>query len=130
MTTTKQWVFLNILTSLPSSRSSSSSSSLSFMYAYDTANQGICTALVDGSDWFYDYNALGQARSGHKYWRNGGPTFDVRCAYYGWNLSAFDGNGIVTALANAGSTNVLAQYGYGPFGEVIGFCGTNGQSEP
>lgn len=32
---------------------------------------------------------------------------------------AFDGNGNVAALADAGSTNILAHNEYGPFGEVI-----------
>ena len=43
---------------------------------------------------------------------------------------AFDGNGNVLALADAGSTNILAQYEYGPFGEVIRATGPMAKANP
>ena len=43
---------------------------------------------------------------------------------------AFDGNGNVAAMADAGSTNILAQYEYGPFGELIRATGPMASSNP
>ena len=43
---------------------------------------------------------------------------------------AFDGNGNVSALADAGSTNILARYEYGPFGEVIRATGPMAKANP
>ena len=43
---------------------------------------------------------------------------------------AFDGNGNVAALADAGSTNILAQYEYGPFGEVLRATGPMAKANP
>ncbi|MCX6929343.1 MAG: RHS repeat-associated core domain-containing protein, partial [Verrucomicrobia bacterium] len=43
---------------------------------------------------------------------------------------AFDGNGNVAALADAGSTSILAQYEYGPFGEVLRKTGTMASANP
>ena len=43
---------------------------------------------------------------------------------------AFDGNGNVAALADAGGTNILAQYEYGPFGEVIRATGPMAKANP
>jgi len=43
---------------------------------------------------------------------------------------AFDGNGNVAALADAASTNILAQYEYGPFGEVLRATGPMAKANP
>jgi RHS repeat-associated protein len=43
---------------------------------------------------------------------------------------AFDGNGNVAALADAGSGSVLAQYEYGPFGEVLRASGPMAKANP
>lgn len=43
---------------------------------------------------------------------------------------AFDGNGNVAGLADAGSTNTLTQYEYGPFGEVIRATGRLAKADP
>jgi RHS repeat-associated protein len=43
---------------------------------------------------------------------------------------AFDGNGNVAALTDGGSTNILAQYEYGPFGEVIRATGPMAKANP
>ena len=43
---------------------------------------------------------------------------------------AYDGNGNVTALINAGDGTLLANYDYGPFGEVIRLTGPLAQSNP
>ncbi len=59
MVTTKQFDLLNRLTN--------SSSSVSFVYAYNSANQRTRTTLADGSYWVYIYDSLGQVISGRKY---------------------------------------------------------------
>jgi len=43
---------------------------------------------------------------------------------------AFDGNGNVAALADAASTNILAQYEYGPFGELLRATGPMATANP
>ena len=43
---------------------------------------------------------------------------------------AFDGNGNVSALADAGSTNILARYEYGPFGELLRATGPMAKANP
>ena len=43
---------------------------------------------------------------------------------------AFDGNGNVVALTDAGGTSILAQYEYGPFGEVLRATGPMAKANP
>ena len=43
---------------------------------------------------------------------------------------AYDGNGNVSALVNAGDGTVLANYDYGPFGETIRLTGALGKANP
>jgi hypothetical protein len=66
MTTTKQYDYLNRLSSI-------SSTSNSFAYQYTPANQRNLARLVDGSYWRYGYDALGQVISGSKFWSDGTP---------------------------------------------------------
>ena len=62
MTTTKQYDFLNRLSSI------SSTPSALFAYQYNAANQRTVNQLWDGSYWRYGYDALGQVTNGNKYW--------------------------------------------------------------
>ena len=62
MTTSKQYDFLNRLSSIFSLPSNS------FAYQYNAANQRTLNRLADGSYWRYGYDALGQVTSGMKYW--------------------------------------------------------------
>src|SRR5271157_750072 len=62
MTTSKQYDYLNRLSSV------SSTPSNSFAYQYNAANQRNLARLADGSYWRYGYDALGQVTSGNKYW--------------------------------------------------------------
>ena len=64
MTTIKQYDYLNRLSSV-------SSPSNAFAYSYNAANQRTQAALMDGSSWRYQYDALGQVTSGNKYWADG-----------------------------------------------------------
>jgi RHS repeat-associated protein len=45
-------------------------------------------------------------------------------------FAAFDGNGNLTALVNAADGNPVAQYGYGPFGEIVRSTGPMAQINP
>ncbi len=63
MVTSKQYDLLNRLTN--------SSSSVSFVYAYNSANQRSRATLADGSYWVYAYDSLGQVISGRRYWSDG-----------------------------------------------------------
>jgi YD repeat-containing protein len=60
MTTSKQYDFLNRLSSI------SSSPSNAFTYEYNAANQRTMDRLWDGSYWRYGYDALGQVISGSR----------------------------------------------------------------
>ena len=62
MTTSKQYDYLNRLSSI------SSTPSNSFAYQYNAANQRTMNQLADGSYWRYGYDALGQVTLGNKYW--------------------------------------------------------------
>ena len=77
MTTTKTYDFLNRLTSITSVPSGAGVSSVSFAYNYNHANQRTRATLADGSYWLYDYDTLGQVRSGKKYWSDGTFEYDA-----------------------------------------------------
>jgi RHS repeat-associated protein len=78
MTTTKQFDFLNRLTSIASSSSSFSSS---FSYLYNNANQRGQATLADGSHWIYQYDKLGQVVSGRKFWADWTPVAGQQFEY-------------------------------------------------
>jgi RHS repeat-associated protein len=65
MTTTKQYDYLNRLTSI------SSTPSISHAYQYNAANQRTTATLADSSYWVYTFDSLGQVTSGRKYWPDG-----------------------------------------------------------
>src|ERR1035441_1103208 len=67
MTTSKQYDYLNRLSSI------SSSPTMSFTYQYNMANQRTLNQMWDGSYWRYGYDALGQVVSGSKYWSDETP---------------------------------------------------------
>jgi RHS repeat-associated protein len=69
MTTIKQYDYLNRLTLI--SNAPSSGLPVSHNYAYNAANQRTQDTLMDGSDWVYQYDSLGQVTSGKKYWADG-----------------------------------------------------------
>ena len=49
----------------------SSDSAMIFDYAYNLANQRTSVTNLDSSRWAYSYDALGQVRSGKRYWSDG-----------------------------------------------------------
>ena len=80
MTTTKQYDYLNRLTSI-SSATTGPSIINSFAYQLNAANQRIRSTLADGSYWLYEYDALGQVRSGRKYWPDQTPVAGQQFEY-------------------------------------------------
>jgi RHS repeat-associated protein len=79
MTTTKQYDFLNRLLSVSSAPSAGSA--LINSYACNNANQRIRSTLADGSYWLYEYDSLGQVRSGRKYWSDQTPVAGQQFEY-------------------------------------------------
>jgi len=113
MTTTKQYDYLNRLSSISSAIGSTA---IGDSYAYNNANQRIHSTLSDGSYWLYTYDSLGQVVAGNKYWTDGTPvagqqfdyTFDTignRTA----TLAGGDQNGSNLRSASYGA-NTLNQY--------------------
>jgi hypothetical protein len=81
MTTTKQYDLLNRLTSIASTTNSSTIPAVSFAYTYNNANQRRRAALADGSFWVYEYDALGQVRSGKRFWSDSTPVAGQQFEY-------------------------------------------------
>ncbi len=79
MTTTKAWDNQNRLTQISSVPSVASV--VSFSYGYNAANQRIRRTDADGSYWRYEYDALGQVKSGKKYWPDGTPVAGQQFEY-------------------------------------------------
>ncbi|HWX19911.1 MAG TPA: RHS repeat-associated core domain-containing protein [Candidatus Binatia bacterium] len=98
MTTSKQYDFLNRLTSISSS-SSQLPSPISYAYLYNNANQRIQTILADGSRWIYEYDPLGQVRSAKRYWADWTPVAGQQFEY------AFDDIGNRTSTKAGGDGN-------------------------
>jgi RHS repeat-associated protein len=69
MTTSKSYDNLNRLTSISSAPSADAT--VSFGYAYNTANQRTAITNADSARWSYGYDSLGQVTSGKRYWSDG-----------------------------------------------------------
>ena len=78
MTTTKQWDYLNRLASVSSA---TGSSAIGNSYACNNANQRVRSTQADGSYWLYEYDSLGQVRSGRKYWPDQTPVAGQQFEY-------------------------------------------------
>ena len=109
MTTSKQYDFLNRLSSI------SSTPSNAFTYQYNAANQRTMNQLADGSYWRYGYDSLGQVIQGNKYWADemvvAGQQFDYTFDTIGnrvQTLAGGDQNGANLRVANY-TNNALNQ---------------------
>ena len=78
MTTSKQFDYLNRLTSISSV---AGSATMGNSYAYNNANQRIRSTVADGSYWLFEYDSLGQVRSGRKYWPDQTPVAGQQFEY-------------------------------------------------
>ncbi len=81
MTTTKNYDYLNRLTSISSVPASQTGMSIFYAYAYNAANQRTQVKLNDQSYWIYQYDALGQVTSGKRYWSDGTPVAGQQFEY-------------------------------------------------
>jgi RHS repeat-associated protein len=81
MTITKGYDYLNRLTSIGSTTNSSTMPALSYAYAYNDANLRVRCTAADGSFWIYDYDSLGQVKSGKKYWPDWTPVAGQQFEY-------------------------------------------------
>jgi YD repeat-containing protein len=100
MTTTKGHDYLNRLASIASHAGGTPSlASLSFAYQYNNANQRTRMTLADGSYWLYEYDSLGQVKSGKRYWADHTPVAGQQNEY------AFDDIGNRTTTKAGGDEN-------------------------
>jgi len=104
LTTLKQYDYLNRLTQI--SNGPSADTSITFNYAYNSANQRTAVTNSDNSRWSYGYDSLGQVTSGKKYWSDGIPVAGQQFEY------GFDDIGNRTYAASGGdewATNLRYQ---------------------
>ena len=113
MTTSKQYDFLSRLTSISSAVGASA---IGNSYACNNANQRVRSTLADGSYWLYDYDSLGQVRSGRRYWSDQTPVAGQQFEYAHDDIgnrmqtkAGGDQNGANLRTANYGA-NSLNQY--------------------
>jgi len=81
MTTVRSYEQLNRLTGISSIPAGANQLPLSFQYSYNDVNQRIRVGLHDGSYWIYEYDALGQVKSGKRYWADGTPVAGQQFEY-------------------------------------------------
>jgi RHS repeat-associated protein len=81
LTTTKQYDYLNRLGSISSQPSASGLAPIAHSYSYNDANQRTRVNLADGSFWIYEYDALGQVKSGKRYWSDWTPVAGQQFEY-------------------------------------------------
>jgi RHS repeat-associated protein len=81
LTTTKTYDNLNRLRSISSQPSASDLAPLTYSYSYNDANQRTRVNLADGSFWIYEYDALGQVKSGKRYWSDWTPVAGQQFEY-------------------------------------------------
>ncbi len=94
MATTKTYDFVNRISAI--SNWLSASSPLTLNYAYNNANQRARVNLADGSFWLYEYDSLGQLKSGKKFWQDWTPVAGQQFRY------AFDDIGNRTSTLAGG----------------------------
>ena len=109
MTTTKQYDYLNRLTSIASTPAGAGQFPVSYAYGYNAANQRVSRNDWDGPHWNYGYDSLGQVTNGTKYWADNKPVPGEQFGY------AFDniGNRRATTQGGDSSGGSLRSAAYG-----------------
>jgi RHS repeat-associated protein len=127
LTTTKTYDNLNRLSLISSAPSASSA--LSYRYSYNDANQRTRVNLADGSFWIYEYDSLGQVKSGNRYWSDWTPVAGQQFEYgfddIGNRSSTKAGGdsagaGLRTAAYTANNLNQITQREVPAYLNVIG----------
>lgn len=114
LTTTKAYDYANRLTGMSSAPSADSA--VDFTYQYNDASQRTRVDLADGSYWIYQYDSLGQVKSGKRYWADGtvvaGQQFEYGFDDIGNRKTAVSGGSqFGTSLrTNTYAANLLNQY--------------------
>jgi RHS repeat-associated protein len=105
LSTVRQYDNLNRLQSAVSTPSADQPAS--FTYQNNMANQRTRVTLQDGCYWFYQYDSLGQVKSGKKYWPDGTPVAGQQFEYAHDDIgnrtqtkTGGDGNGWNLRVAN------------------------------
>ncbi len=130
MTTTKLYDHLNRLTNIASSPSTLSVAA--FGYAYNLANQRTQRTEIDGNQWRYQYDSLGQVKSAKKYWANSttpleGQQFTYTYDDIGNRISTTSGGNeaganLRTAAYTANSLNQYSQRDVPAYLDIIGMA--------
>ena len=81
MTTAKAYDPVNRLTAIQSAVAGANQLPQAFGYQYNAASQRQRVTLADGSCWRYEYDSLGQVKSGKKYWADGTPVAGQQFEY-------------------------------------------------
>ena len=81
LTTTKTYDRLNRLVSVMASTDSAAPDAWAYLYQHNEANQRVRVTLADGSYWVYQYDRLGQVKSGKRYWGDGVPVAGQQFEY-------------------------------------------------
>lgn len=81
LTTTKAYDNLNRLQNISHKTNTSSQPVLAYAYSYNDANQRTRVNLADGSFWIYEYDSLGQVKSGKRYWTDWTPVAGQQFEY-------------------------------------------------
>jgi hypothetical protein len=81
LTTTRNFDFINRLSSIVSVPSSTLASTNSSAYLYNNTNQRTRQTMSDGTYWVYGYDTLGQVTSGKRYWSDGTPVAGQQFEY-------------------------------------------------
>jgi hypothetical protein len=101
-TTTRQFDYLNRLRAITTSPSGAGTSPAAFLYGYNSANQRTRRTEADSSYWVYEYDTLGQVKSGKRFWANGTPVAGQQFEY------AYDDIGNRTSTKEGGNENGLS----------------------
>ena len=117
MSTTNSFDFINRLQSKASHPGGApSAESMTYSYLYNDANQRTRLTLADGSYWEYQYDSLGQVKSGKRRWNDGtwvaGQQFEYGFDDIGNRTSAKAGgdSGGANLRAASYTPNLLNQY--------------------
>jgi RHS repeat-associated protein len=81
LTTTKAYDNLNRLLNISSTTNTSTQPVFAYAYSYNDANQRTRVNLADGSFWIYEYDSLGQVKSGKRYWSDWTPVAGQQFEY-------------------------------------------------
>jgi RHS repeat-associated protein len=108
---------------------------LAYEYQYNDASQRVRTTLADGGYWLYEYDTLGQVKSGKRYWNDGtlvaGQQFEYGHDGIGNRKSASkggdqNGNNLRTTTYTANSLNQYTARTTPGFVEVLGIANSGG----